>query len=66
MTWLELLETLKEQPYYLLENEIIITSDGCGGFIHCEIENILCPSWDGVLWDKHDGLLMQMRLKRVE
>lgn len=61
MTWLDVLNYLKETPYYLLEKEVSIhTSD-----TSFELDEFSCPSWYGQYWDPNDGMYVQMILKEV-
>lgn len=63
MTWLDLLNYLKETPYYLLEKEVIIYQhEKDGTHRSFEINEVCCPSWNGEYWDPDDGMLVQIRL----
>lgn len=63
MTWLELLNYLKETPYYLLENEVIIYQHEKDGTHREFVINEFCsPSWYGEWWNPDDGMLVQIRL----
>lgn len=63
MTWMDVLNYLKETPYYLLEKPVVIYQHELDGtHRNFEIDEFCCPAWDGVYWDPDDGLRVQIRL----
>lgn len=63
MTWLDILDYLKQTPYYLLEKDVIIYQhEKDGTHRDFRIDEICSPAWTGEWWDPDDGLTMQIRL----
>lgn len=63
MTWLDILNYLKQTPYYLLEKDVIIYQhEKDGTHRDFKVNEVCCPSWSGEWWDPDDGMLVQIRL----